>query len=304
MEIYFISFDKYFNQEQLKMLKKLGKVIFLDSQDKLENPPFFKSKEEKIIAISPSFCEYTFTNNTINKIPNLKALCLYTTTTHYIDVEHCRRKGIIVTNTRNYATEAIAEYMMFLMMCVLRKLPLQIKYGKQEFSDFFLQGQTKGKTVGIVGLGNIGSKIAENCTQLDMKVCYWSYQNRDDRYKFLSLKELFSKCDIIFNMLVINDKSKTFITDDMLRSMKQSAIFVSGTSTYIHNHDLVLDMVRKNQIYGYALEQSNKTIKDYMGNVMVTSEYGWFTKEAKQKRVQLWLDCIKGVIDEKPINLV
>ncbi len=306
MEIYIVGYDKYFEPKQLSNLKRLGKVYFLDTQEKLDKAPFYKSKDEKIIAISPSFCDYNFGRNIIDKIANLKAICLYTHSTHYIDVDYCKSKGIIITNTRNYACDAIAEYMMFLMLCVMRKLPLQIKYGKQEFSDFFMQKQLVGKTVGIVGLGNIGTKIADICSHLGMNIIYWSYNdtntNRD--YKAVSLKELFSTSDVIFSMLAISDLAKTFITDDLLVSMKKEAIFVSGTSTDLHNHELVLELVRKNKIYGYALEETNKTINDYMGNVMVTSEYGWYTQEAKQYRVQLWLDCIESVVKNKPINKV
>lgn len=304
MEIYFIGFDKYFSTSQQDKLKTFGKVYYLDSLQKIENAPFYKSKDNKIIAISPSFCNYTFTNSMIDRISNLKSICLYTTTYHYIDVDYCHKKGIIVTNIKNYAQEAIAEYMIFLMMCVLRKLPLQIKYGKQEFSDFFLQSQVSGKVVGIIGLGNIGTKIAQICTSLGMKVFYWTYKDLNPKYDYMPLKDIFKNCDIIFSMLVINELSKTFITDEMLTSMKKDAVFVSGTSTYIHNHELVLEMVRKNKIYGYALEEPNKHINDYMGNVMVTCEYGWFTKEAKQKRVSMWIDCIESIIKNKPINKV
>lgn len=304
MEIYIVGYDKYFEPRQLSNLKRLGKVYFLDTQEKLDNAPFYKSKDEKIIAISPSFCDYNFGRNIIDKITNLKAICLYTHSTHYIDVDYCKSKGIIITNTRNYACDAIAEYMMFLMLCVMRKLPLQIKYGKQEFSDFFMQKQLVGKRVGIVGLGNIGTKIAQICQNLGMEIVYWSYNDGNDKYRQVSLKELFSTSDVVFSMLAISDLAKTFITDELLTSMKKEAIFVSGTSTDLHNHELVLELVRKNKIYGYALEEANKTINDYMGNVMVTSEYAWYTQEAKQYRIQLWLDCIESVVKNKPINKV
>ncbi len=304
MEIYLVGYDKYFNQNQLIRLKKLGKVYFLDTQEKLDNAPYYTSKAPKIIAISPSFCNYNFGRNIIDKITNLKAICLYTHSSHYIDVDYCKSKGIVVTNTRNYACDAIAEYMLFLMFCVMRQLPMQIKYGKQDFSDFFMQKQLEGKTVGIVGLGNIGTKIAELCSKLGMKIIYWSYNDSNPKYQAVSLNELFAKSDIIFSMLAISDLSKTFITDELLTSMKKDAIFVSGTSTVLHNHELVLELVRKNRIYGYALEEANKTVNDYMGNVMVTSEYAWFTKEAKQKRIELWLECIESAAYDKPINLV
>lgn len=296
MEIYVISTDKDFTTKQKERLEELGTVIFCDSLEKFLRSGVLKSKREKIVAIRPTFCDYVFSNEIIDRLVNLRAICLYTTSCHYIDLNYCRSKGIIVTNTPNYATDAISEYLYFLAICCLKKLPLQVKYGKQEFSDMFLQGEMKGKKIGIIGMGNIGKKIADMCYKQGNKIFYYSLDKYIDEYRMIGLQELFTNCDIIFLTVTIDSTTQHLVTDDHLRSMKKNAIFISGTGPYIHNHDLLLDMVRKGQIYGYGLEMPNKTILDFEGNVMVTSEYAWFTKEAKQKRKDIMIDGIESVV--------
>ncbi len=302
MEIYVISSDKDFSKKQLERLGELGKVIFCDSLPKFLKSGVLRSRAEKIIAIRPTFCDYTFTNDIIDSIKNIRAISVYTTSCHYIDLEYCKRKGIVVTNTPGYATDAIAEYLYFLAMCCLKRLPLQIKYGKQEFSDIFLQAEFKNKKVGIIGLGQIGKKIADMCYKTGNKIFYYSLDKYIDEYRMIGLQELFTNCDIIFCTLPINSSTQNVITDSHLMSMKKSAIFISGTGPYIHNHNLLLDMVSKGKIFGYGLEEPNKTIMDYEGNVMVTSEYAWFTKEAKSKRRDIWIDSIEGVVRNRVIN--
>lgn len=302
MEIYLISTSKDFSKKQLEKLDSLGKVIFCESLASFLKSGVLKSKKEKIVAIRPTFCNYTFSNEIIDNIPNLKAICLYTTSCHYVDLEYCQQKGIIVTNTPDYATDAIAEYMYFLALCCLKKLPIQVKYGKQEFSDIFLQGEMRDKKIGIIGMGNVGKKVADICYKRGNKIFYYSLDKYIDEYRMIGLQELFTSCDIIFCLLPINKTTYGLITDEHIKSMKKSAIFVSGTGPYIHNHDLVCDMVAKGKIFGYALEEPNKTISDYEGNVMVTSEYAWFTQEAKQKRKDIMIDSIASVINSTPKN--
>lgn len=302
MEIYVISYDKDFSKKQLERLHEMGKVIFCDSMEAFLKSGVLRSRAEKIVAIRPTFCDYSFPNEVIDKIKNLRAICVYTTSCHYLDLDYCKSKGIIVTNTPGYATDAIAEYLYFLALCCLKRLPIQIKYGKQEFSDIFLQSELKNKKVGIIGMGNIGKKIADMCYRAGNKIFYYSLNKYIDEYRMIGLQELFTNCDIIFCCLTIDGTTQDLITDHHLLSMKKSAVFISGTGPYLHNHRLMLDLVGRGKIFGYGLEEPNKTVMDYEGNVMVTSEYAWFTKEAKSKRKDIMIDSIEGVIRNNIIN--
>lgn len=87
--------------------------------------------------------------------------------------------------------------------------------------------ELQGKTVGIVGLGNIGSAIAKRCTGLGMNLTYWSKSPKDSEYSYKEPTELFANSDVIFPTMALNDETKNLITPKLLKSMKPSAMFIS-----------------------------------------------------------------------------
>lgn len=78
----------------------------------------------------------------------------------------------------------------------------------------------------------------------------------------------------------------------MLNSMKKTSIFISGSGKQLFNSKIVEEKIKNNELFGYALEEANVPLTKYEGNVLVTSEYGWFTKEASDLRIQKWYDAI------------
>ena len=223
----------------------------------------------------------------------MKAVFLGTTDKSYIDLEYCESKSIKVFNIPRYAADSVAEYLVMYMFCLSKKIPLQIKNNNsQDFTPEYEQIQLKDKKVGIVGFGNIGSRIANICNGIRMNVCYWNRNKKDNEYEYLSLDELFSTCDVIYLCLSISDETKNIIKDELLYKLKKNCIFISCTGKSLFNSNIIEEKVRNNELYGYALEEPNTSINKYEGNVMVTSEYAWFTKEANEARMNLWTEII------------
>jgi glycerate dehydrogenase len=305
MEVYIINPKDEFSGEQLREIAQLDKVIYIEKFGDLYRQPYMDSNEEKIIGVSPDYTDWQFSNDLINKIPNVRALCLATTAYDYIDVDFCKKKDILVTNIPKYAGNSVAEYLFFLAMCLAKKLPLQLKNNnKQDFSDIYKQELLKNKVVGIIGLGDIGTKIANICCNFGMEVVYWSKNSRNNKFLYKELKDLFSISDFIFNTLLINNETRKIVTIDLINKMKKTANYISGMGINIDNHKLILKKAANNELFGYAFEEPNKVLGKYKGNVMVTSEYAWFTKEATYERFDKWIETIKSVIEGYPINLV
>lgn len=305
MKIYILNPEKDFSEPQLNRLRNLGNVYFINGINELDKAPDIYSDEEKIIGVSPDYTDWKFSNETIDNIPNIRALCLATTTHDYVGLDHCKKKDILVTNIPNFATNSVAEYLLFLAMCLAKKLPLQLKNNnRQDFSPDFLQKDLKGKTAGIIGLGNIGQRVAELCKDMQIQVIYWSQNTRNEKFEYENLDILFEESDFIFCTLAINEDTKKLITDDLLNKMQLQTNFISGTGTSLHNHNLLIEKVANSEIYGYALEEPNRNLFDYDGNVMVTSEYAWFTAESTELRMNIWIDSIESISAGKPINLV
>lgn len=252
--------------------------------------------EEKIIVYDPDYAGWQFPNE-ILKFKNIKGICLGTTTASYIDEEMCNKMNIPLLNIPKYSTDSVAEYMAMLMFALAKKLPLQIKSNfKQDFNEKFSQMQLKDKQVGIVGLGNIGLRFANICKGIGMHVSYWNRNKKDVEFLYKDLQSLFKESDVIFVALQTNKETIKIVTDDLIRSLKNTAILLSVGGMNLFNHNLVIDMMRDDKLFGYGLEIENKGVFDFVGNTMVTSEYAWFTKESQEARIKLWVENVKSLL--------
>ena len=293
MKIYILGEDNLFNCKQKDNLVRYGQLVFLENNNYIEK--LINDSSDKVILYDPDFAGWDFPHEVLEKTESLKAIFLGTTDKSYIDLDYCESKNIKVFNIPKYAADSVAEYLFMYMFNCAKKIPLQLKNNNnQDFTGEFEQIQLKGKKVGIVGFGNIGSRIADMCSGIGMNVCYWDRKKKDNGYSYVPLEELFSTCDVVYLCLSINEETRNLITDSLLNKLKQTCIFISCTGKSLFNHDLVEEKIKCDQLFGYALEEPNKSLDKYEGNVMVTSEYAWFTKEANDARIKLWE---KNIID-------
>ena len=291
MKVYVVGEEQLFSSSQKENIGKYGEIVFLDSNNYIEN--IINDSSEKVVVYDPDFGGWDFPKGILEHSQNLKAIFLGTTDKSYIDLDYCNESSIEVFNIPRYAADSVAEYLVMYMFNCAKKIPLQIKNNnKQEFIPVYEQIQLKDKKVGIVGFGNIGSRIANICNGIGMNVCYWDRKEKGCNYTYISLEELFSTCDVIYLCLSINDETKNLITDELLNKLKTNCIFISCTGNSLFNYGLIEEKIKNNELFGYALEEPNKELSSYDGNVMVTSEYAWFTKEANEARMNLWTEII------------
>ncbi len=283
--------DFLFTTELKEKIKSVGDVTIIKKIKPLLEISQLYTKDKKIIAIDPDFCEWSVPKVIIEKMKNVQAICLQTTSFSWIDTGQAKKQNIPVVNLRGFSTEAVAEWAFMMAINVARKLPLIIKDGwTQDFSKH--QGiELKNKTVGIIGLGTIGTRIAEICSGLDMNVVYWSRKSRDTRFSFIELPQLMQNADFMFLTLAQNEETKNLITDKMLKSMKHSAIFVSIVHK-IYNHELILQLVKEGKLYGYAFETGKEKMTDFTGNVWAGPELAWCTEDSMRKNAQQWTEAI------------
>jgi lactate dehydrogenase-like 2-hydroxyacid dehydrogenase len=217
---------------------------------------FLIDESEKIVALDPDFFDWSFKQDKIDMMKNVKAICLQTTSFSWIDSEYAQSKGIPVLNLRGFSQEAVAEYALFLAFGVARKIALVAQ--NNYVQDFVAhQGiELKGRTAGVIGLGRIGSSIASLCKGVGMNVQYWSRSTKNDSYQYASIEELLKTSDVVFVSLASNDETIKILTDDLLKTMKSDAIFVS-IAHKIYNRDLIIEMVQTNKLYGYGCERDN-----------------------------------------------
>src|SRR3990172_7758439 len=125
MKIYLIE-DKEKLEDSVKELGKHGTVISLTSGEKeiSKYRELFKDEDEKVIGIAPGIIEWKFPLEDIKKIINLKGICTKSSWAYYIDIEYCKKNGIVVCNTPGANSQSVAEYAIWMLLSLVRKLPI------------------------------------------------------------------------------------------------------------------------------------------------------------------------------------
>lgn len=127
MKIYITYTKDSFTEEQIKKLSSFGEVVFLEDTFDLDKAPYLQDEENKILVVDPDWYNWDINATHLSKIKNLKGVCLSTTAFDWIDLDYCKEHNITVCNIPKYSTDSVAEYGIFLMMCLAKKFPIQAK---------------------------------------------------------------------------------------------------------------------------------------------------------------------------------
>lgn len=294
MKIFIISpnTDTQFTEEQRAALKTAGDVIIFNTIKPFDQlAELYKGNEPRIVAIDPDFSDWKFPNEIIDAIPNLQAICLQTTSFSWLDVAHCKQKGILVVNLRGFSSIAVAEWVVMLALALARRLPIVIKDGWKLDYEKHRGFELRGKTAGIIGLGSIGTAVAENLKGLGMHVQYWSKHSEDERFHRVALDTLMCSSDVIVSAVAHNAETETLLSDELVKGMKSTALLVDITHP-IYNPKLVLQLAADGKIGGYAFEDEKNPFGHYAGNVWNGPALGWCTHESMAKNAQQWVESI------------
>ena len=300
MNLYVYCRQNDLTTNQLNLLKeKFNKVTILSEPS---YDPLFGDENEKVIAIDPDIVGWEFRNETIDKIPNLKALCLETTGYEWVDCNHCSEKSIVVTNVPHYATNSVAEKCVMMALALAKKLPLFEKEGKMNWDEKFIGEDMYGKPTDIVGFGAIGHALAKKLEGIVGKeeICYFSLDKNDPEYHYLDFDEMLDKSEYLF-VTISKNKESLALFDDLSKFKPQTKVIITANGF----EDVALrmaKMVEEGKLGGVAFE-SDELSKQYDGNVYVTPHNAYYTKESLEKMFNIWVESILSTIDN-PINKV
>ncbi len=307
MDIYIFFPKRFFTEEQLNKFKGHNLHFSSEKGTDLDKIDRFFQKKPYILAVDPTYIKDVWEGLSIDRLKRmvgLKALCLTTTSYSWINGKELAKTGVILTNTPNKCTEAVAEFAIYMMFSLLRKLPLIVKNKWNMNYDHFLNEETTGLTAGILGLGRIGQRVAEICKAIGMKVIYWNRSKKISSFQSTDLGNFFEKSDVVFNTLATAPEIKGFINKKFLSRLKPSALIVSTSDTHIFDESFIIKQVEKEKLGGYAFESFPKKIPDYKGNLMVFPEQAYFTTGALRNTARIATETILSILKGKPINKV
>ncbi|MDP4210715.1 MAG: D-2-hydroxyacid dehydrogenase [Bacteroidota bacterium] len=209
-------------------------------------------------------CKVVIDRSIIDACPNLKLICVAATGTNNVDVEYALSKDIPVKNVANYSTESVAQITLGIILSLVNRLNYfdrYVKTGAYTQSDMFTHYgpefyELNGKRAGIIGLGNIGKRVARLLEAFGMEIVYYSAsgKNNNNDYLRVELEELLATSDIVSIHSALNDQTTNLITLPRLRLMKPTAFLVNaGRGGIINEHDLV-EALNHHYIAGAGLD--------------------------------------------------
>lgn len=186
----------------------------------------------------------------IDAAPNLKLICIAATGTNGVNLEYAAQKGIPVKNAVNYSTESVAQTTFMQVLQIVgrsREYDEFVKNGDYSKSGCFTNVtlpwfELKGKTYGIIGLGNIGNRVAQIAEAFAMKIIYYptSGKAHNDRYAAeTDLNKFLPLCDVVSIHCPLNERTDNLLRLEQLKMMKPSAILVNmGRGGIVNESDL------------------------------------------------------------------
>ena len=238
-------------------LKKAGHevVIYPDRNEDLDELKR-RAKDAEVVVESNIPLRKEF----LDACPNLKMLSIAFTGLDHIDMEACSHRGIVVKNAAGYSTEAVAELAMALMIDVYRKVLDNDTITRQCNRKGIMPGrEIGGKTIGVIGMGNIGQRVAKLANAFGCKVLAWNRtQKQIEGVTFVDKETLLKESDIVTLHIALNDETRDFITEKDFALMKPSAILVNTARGPVVNEHALAKALKEGVIAGAATDVYRK----------------------------------------------
>lgn len=304
----------------LERLKEAGEVV-VSPHDRLI------TREELLASVSGIDALLCFLTDKIDGQvldaagSTLKIVSNYAVGFDNVDVSAATQKGIVVTNTpSDEISEAVAEFTWALILSLSRRIVEGDEFGRKGAyrgwePDLFLGRDIYGKTLGIVGLGRIGTMVARRAKGFNMKLLY-NKRERDEKaeqelgVQFVSLDELLSQSDIITLHVPLTEETRHMISSAEFSKMKPTAYLINTARGGVVDESALVAALKQGKIAGAALDvhenepEMNPELL-LMENVILTPHIASATVEVREKMTSQAVEAIiKTLAGQKPENLV
>ena len=241
----------------------------------------------------------------LDACPNLKMLSIAFTGLDHIDMDECKRRGIVVMNAAGYSTEAVAEETICMMIGLYRHVIENDRITRSCKGSSIAPGrEIAGKTVGIIGMGAIGQRTAALAQAFGCKVIAW---NRTPKQvagvTFVDKETLLKKSDIVALHIALNNETRNFLTAKDFALMKPSAVIVNAARGPVVNTADLAEALKTGVIAGAALDVydgepplgSDNPILS-APNTFLLPHIGFSTKEAFEARLIIVVNNVEKFI--------
>lgn len=318
--------------------KPMSKIVFLDSytlfSDNISRQPleslgeitFYDRTPSELVIERAKDSEIVLTNKCkitkeiIAQLPNLRYIGVTATGYNVVDTQAAKDAGIIVTNAKNYSTNSVAQHTFALMLTLLTRIDNYAPKVAEEWTrtpDFcyYYHSMTElsGKTLGLVGLGDIAQKVAKIALAFDMRVV----ANRRNPLKggmneieLVSLDELLEMSDFVSLHCPLTIDNEAFINQERLSKMKKTAYIINTARGALINEKDLADALNNGTIAGAGLDvlsvepPSAENPLLSAKNCIITPHQAWATVEARTRLLEIVAENIRMFWAGNPQNVV
>ena len=257
----------------------------------------------------------------IEQLPNLKYIGVLATGYNVVDVEAASERGIIVTNVPAYSTESVAQMVFAHLLTVTNRTEhyaMLNRNGKWTSSPDFAYWDTpltelSGKTFGIVGLGNIGKRVATIAQAFGMKVVAYTSKRAEELPSGINkrtLAELLAESDVVSLHCPLTPDTRHLINRETIQIMKPSAILINtGRGPLVNDQD-VADALNDGRLRAYCAdvlsEEPPRADNPLLQceNAFITPHIAWAAEEARSRLIAVAIDNVKAFVEGMPKNVV
>ena len=250
--------------------------------------------------------------DTIQQCQNLKLILISATGTNNVDLAFAKSKGIVVCNCQAYGTSAVAQHTLTLMLALatsLLKYDHAVKQGEWNKSPIFCLldfpiVELSGKTLGIIGYGELGQAVAKLADAFGMKILIGTLPNRPshpDQTNRMPIEKLLPHVDFLSLHCPLTDETRDLIDAQAFRLMKKSAFLINCARGGIVNEQALADALKQGEISGAAMDvlsveppkQGNVLLSEDVPNLIITPHSAWGSVDARQRIVDQLLENVE-----------
>lgn len=243
------------------------------------------------------------------RAPLLRYLGTCHTDTSHFPVKALQDLGVTVTNVPGYAANSVAELTLGMLFTISRHIPSALDHVAQGGWDVqrFMGRELAGRTLGIVGPGAIGSRIAKVATALEMKVVVHSRNASPEiEYPRLSLEQLLLNSDVVVVSVPLNSSTHRLLSREHIKRLKNGTILLVPARNETLDCEALLDRCVRGELSVWLDELQDANLREAyrtLPNVFLTPDYGWLTKEALGRQESQALKNILRWYDEQFASL-
>jgi phosphoglycerate dehydrogenase-like enzyme len=302
----------YLEKGHIQILQSIGDLEVFKDLPKTSDELKERIKEADIVIVGWSI----LTEDVIESSEKLKMVSIWATTCHYVNLETAWERGIVVTHVPGYATEAVAEHVLALLLAVIRKLPSADEHVRRgDFNWRLFEGiELAGKTLGIVGTGAIGCRVAEIGKAFRMQILgFDKYPNvkkaEEIGMKYVELQTLLEQSDIVTLHVPLTSETERLVGKKEIEAMKNGAILINTSQGKVIDEKALIDALksRKLSCAGLDVFEEEPPAKDNplfkLDNATLSPHCGFHTVEAVKRCTDICIDNIMRFLEGRPQNV-